>query len=755
MLKKKMLRDILNYKVQFISIFIMAFIGAFVFTGLVGESSGFETTIDHYYNETNLADGWIYSDNLVDLFLKQVDLLGATTGMERQLVVESQAKLNNDPHITLYFVENNTISKFYPVEGKKLDIDDSEGVWLDKSFADARSLKIGDTISFESNGITIEKKIRGFGYSPEYIYNVPPSSSAPDYAQNGFAYMSYKAFPGDVVPYNVLNVKFNGTPEIYSQLLSYRLDGYYTSFLPKSGQYSVDIISDSINQQRSVSYIYPLVFVLISLLILLTTMKRIISNQRTQIGILKANGFKNKSIMIHYLASGFLSATFGSLLGVISGPIVFHLIAHPSRIRYFKFPYWNFIEYHEFIFVIVVIGLLSIAVSYFSIKDIINEPPSTIIKPMPPKPVKSDFIEKLGIWKKFSFNFRWNYRDAKRNKFRAAMTIIGVIGCTVLLISGFGLYEKMDDSKNWYFDDVTHFESKLTIDDDASSSQIDEVAKKVDGDKIMESYIEVSTDEVNFGSLLVLNGTDLITMTDDNHDRIEIADDEVSISQKMADILNVDVGDTITCQIVGSNEPVKIKIDRIHASPFSQGLVMSADKLEEIGLNYTPTAIITSQHVNENYDGIESVIYLDDMIDGWDEMEETTQVIISAMIFSAVLLAIVILYNLNLISFIEMENDIATLKILGFKSSYLTKLLATQSLFFIVVGFLAGLPISYYILTILLPAFGNKLYLVPSISPTNMFLTLAIILAVSFAMNLYFSRKIKKIDLADSIKTFE
>jgi putative ABC transport system permease protein len=750
-----MLRDILNYKVQFISIFIMAFIGAFVFSGLIAESNGFETTIDDYYNQTNLADGWIYSNYLVDEFLEQVDLLGATTGMERQLVVDSQAKLNNDPHVTLHFVENNTISKFYPVEGKKLDIDDSEGVWLDKSFADARKLKIGDTIAFESNGMTIEKKIRGFGYSPEYIYNVPQSSSAPDYAQNGYAYMSHEAFPEDTIPYNVLNVKFDGTPEIYSQLLEYRLDGYYTSFLQRSGQYSADIISDSINQQNSVSAIYPPVFVLISMLILLTTMKRIISNQRTQIGVLKANGFKNRSIILHYLTSGFFSATIASALGVISGPIVFHLIAHPSRTRFFKFPYWNFIGYQEFIFVVVVIGLLSIAVSFFSIKDIVNESPSTIIKPMAPKPVKSDFIERLGIWKKFSFNFRWNYRDAKRNKFRAAMTIFGVIGCTVLLISGFGLYEKMDDSKNWYFDDVIHFESKLIIDGDAGSSQIDEVAKAVDGDKIMESYIEVSTDEANYGSLLVLNGTDLIYMTDDDHERIEIPDDEVSISQKMADILNVDVGDVITCKIVGSDEPVKIKIDRIHASPFSQGLVMSADKLEEIGLNYTPTAIITSQHVNENYSGIESVIYLDEMIDGWDEMEETTQVIIIAMIFFAVLLAIVILYNLNLISFIEMENDIATLKILGFKSSFLTKLLATQSLFFIAVGFIAGLPVSYYILTILLPAFGNKLYLVPSISLTNMLLTLAIILAVSFAMNLYFSRKIKKIDLADSIKTFE
>ena len=161
MLKKKMLRDVSNYKVQFISIFLMAFIGVFVFSGMYVETSSFETTIDTYYEETNLADGWIYSNYLVDEFLHQVYLLGATTQMDRQLVVNSHADLENNPEIVLHFVENNTISKFYSVEGNEFDVHDADGVWLDKSFADARNLKVGDEISFESEGVVIKKEIRG------------------------------------------------------------------------------------------------------------------------------------------------------------------------------------------------------------------------------------------------------------------------------------------------------------------------------------------------------------------------------------------------------------------------------------------------------------------------------------------------------------------------------------------------------------------------------------------------------------------
>ena len=265
MLKRKMLRDILNYKVQFISIFLMAFIGVFIFAGLTAETNGFENTVDEYYAETNLADGWIYSDYLVDKFLYNTYILGATTQMERQLVVNAQAKLTDNPEIILHFVENNTISKFYLLEGKPLDINDSEGVWLDKSFADARNLKIGDKISFKSNGVEIKKEIRGLGYSPEYIYNTPTYSVVPNHTSSGFAYLSHKAFPSDDMHYNVLNVKFDGSPTIFSRLLDYRLDGYYTLFQPRSNQISVNAVSDSMSQQSALTSVFPSVFILISM----------------------------------------------------------------------------------------------------------------------------------------------------------------------------------------------------------------------------------------------------------------------------------------------------------------------------------------------------------------------------------------------------------------------------------------------------------------------------------------------------------
>ena len=717
---------------------------------------GLEVNVDNFYNDTNMADGWIYSNYINDLFLYQVDCLGATTQMERQLVVDSIADFKNDPEITLHFVENNTISKFYLIEGKKLDIKDEDGVWLDKSFADAKGLKPGDNITFEFEGYEIEKEIRGIGYSPEYVYHASTSSVIPDFNKIGFAYMSYKAFPEDTVPYNVLNVKFEGTPENYNDLLSYHMDGYYNSFVERSEHVSVSQFSEEIDQHKMMADIFPVVFILIAMLILLTTMRRIITHQRTQIGILKASGFKNISIILHYVSYGFWLVLAGSILGLIIGPMTLPQLFTPSMSATYKLPSWDPAWSMNFVYVAALMVVLSLAVSYYSVKNISDEKPADTIRPKVPKVSSSGFVEKLAIWKRLSFNVRWNWRDAKRNKFRALMTIIGVIGCTALLVCAFGMYDGMNDLKEWEFNQINHYDSKLIIDEDATQAEIDKVADEVNGDKLMESAIEIEHDSVKkSGSLTVLNHTDLVTPTDYDWNKVEIGDDEVSISQKMADLLDVGVGDTVKWHIMGSDKWVKTKIDKIHANPTSQGFVMSADKLEDLDLNYSATSIVTEEHVNKTYDGIKSTNSIKDMTSSWDELTEAMWLLIYILIFFASLLAVVVLYNLGLLSFTEIEREIATLKVLGFKTRALRKLLLTQNLWFTAIGFLVGLPVGYYILAIMWESSGDSFYILPSISLSNFILSAVITFALSILVNLMFSRKIKKLNMVESLKSGE
>ncbi|WP_405304552.1 ABC transporter permease [Methanobrevibacter sp.] len=756
MLSKKMLRDIWKHKTQFLSIFLMAFLGVFVFAGVGGESVGLEVNVDNYYEDTNLADGWIYSANLDDDFVDKVNNLSPTTQSERQLVLDSVADFSNDPEITLHFVENNALSKFYLMDGEPLNISDGDGVWLDKSFADAKNLKVGDKITFEFNGISIEKEIKGIGYSPEYVYHASSASIIPDFNKIGFAYMSYKAFPMDNVPYNVLEVKFTGSPSDYNDLLSDKLDGDYNSFVEQSEHSSVSQFSEEMDQHKMMGDIFPVVFILIAMLILLTTMTRIIAHQRTQIGILKANGFKNRSIIFHYVSYGFWLVFIGSILGLIVGPLTLPQLFYPSMSATYKLPSWDPAWSMNFIYVAALMIIMSLIVSYVAVRSISKENPADTIRPKAPKISTTGVLEKLGFWKRLSFNARWNYRDTKRNKFRALMTIVGVIGCTALLVSAFGMYDGMNDLKEWEYNQINHYDSKLVIDEEASISEIDSVADEVDGDKLMESAIEIEAGSTKkSGSLLVLNDTDLVTPTDYDWNKVEIADDEISISQKMADLLGVGIGDTVKWHIMGSDKWVNVTIDKIHADPISQGFIMSKDKLEDLGLNYTPTSIVTSEHVDKNFSAIKSTSSMKDMTSSWDELTESMWLLIYILIFFASLLAVVVLYNLGLLSFTEIEREIATLKVLGFKTGALRKLLLTQNLWFTAIGFILGLPVGYYILAIMWQSSGDSFYVLPSISITNFILTAVITFTLSILVNLMFSGKIRKLDMVESLKGVE
>ena len=756
MLAKKMIRDIKNHKIQFISIFLMAFLGIYVFVGFGAESFGFVETAGEYYNETNLADGWIYASNLNGDFQDDVNSLSLTKDSERQLVVNSIADFDNDPDITLHFLEDDDISKFYLVKGSEFNLSDGEGVWLDTRFADAKNLTVGDNITFEFNGIEVEKEIKGLGYSPEHLYQTSDSSMIPDYNKLGFAYMSYKAFPMDEVPYNVLLVKYDGNSSAYEKQLDNDLDRDYSSFLPRAQHPSFAEFQDETEQHQMMTDVIPLIFIIISMLTLLTTMTRIINSQRTQIGVLKALGFKNRTIMFHYISYGFWMVLAGTILGFVLGPLTLPQIMFDEMSSLYSIPNWIVGFDMSFIIVSVLMVGLSAVISYLACRNIVNESPSSAIRPKVPKITTTGFIERFSFWKKSSFNVRWNYRDAKRNKFRSLMSIVGVLACTLIIVASFGCMDGFDEMKEWSYEDINHYSSKLVLEENATESQIDNIVEEVDGERFMESSIEIKANDIKkSGVITVLDDNELYTPTDDNKNPINISDNEISISKKMAQLLDVKVGDTVKWYIMDSDKWVSTKIDNIHSDPTSQGIILTKEKLEDLGLNYTETSIISSQEVKDNFTGVKTVFSMDSLTDSWDEMMESSMSIIYLLAAFAAILSVIVLYNLGLLSFTEIKREFATLKVLGFKSSHLRKLLLTQNLWFTTIGFLIGVPLGRETLQYLWGTMGDSFYLKATISIKTLVITFLITYVVSILVNLMFSGKIKKLNMVESLKDNE
>ncbi|MDR1721907.1 MAG: ABC transporter permease [Methanobrevibacter sp.] len=589
--------------------------------------------------------------------MKKLESIDNNSEIERQLVVESVLDKKGDPIVGLHFIEKNQISKMIVVDGEDFDLNDKDGIWLDKRFADANSLCVGDNISLNFNNLSITKEIKGLVYSPEYVYNPSPDGSTPDFKKDGFAYLSYKSFPSyydsvDDVPFNTALVKTNMSLKTYENDLDKELDGNYTEFLNSNDHISVNKFQSEIEQHQMIGDVFPIVFDLVAILTLITTMARIVSNQRIEIGILKSLGFKNNTIIKHYLSYGFWISLVASILGLILGPITLPHLFYPPMQTFYSLPQWNPSYDISFLYLAILMVIMSVVVSYLSVKVIAREKPVVSLSPKVSKSFKESFIEKSKFWNKLSFNFQWNFRDVNRNKVRGIMAIVGVIGCTALLISAFGMYDAMDDVKGWLYNDIDHYESKLTLDSGLSSSQINHIVDEVDGEEIMESSIDIKyANNKESAYLLVTEDDSLISITNADREVISIPSKGVAITEKIADRLGAKIGDKIKWHIFGQDKWVESEITEIYAHPSSQGIRLSKNELEDLGLNFTPTSIITKEKVENDYKGVKSISTKTDSIKSWDDLTESMMIMVYVLIFFAVVLGFVVLYNLGLLSF--------------------------------------------------------------------------------------------------------
>ena len=762
MLFKKMLRDFKDHKIQFLSIFLMALIGVYGFTGISGEVVGLVDVSTHYYEDTNLADGWVYGEDLDNETFSDIRNMDEIKDAQREMVVNTVANYSSDPDITLHIVEGKQkISKFHLFKGTDFDENDKEGIWIDKRFADGRNLDIGDKISLKFDGKKVSKTIKGIMYSPEYVYYIQEGSLLPDFSQVGYAYMPSKGADFDI-EYNTITL--DAYDELEEKDFKSKLEETlgqkaYVQFLPRENNVGVKTLQDEIDQHQMFSAIFPSIFVLVSILTLVTTMSRVISAQRIQIGTLKAMGFGNKSIILHYLSYGFVLSLAGSIIGLVLGPMTIPYLFYPTMSSTYSLPHWGPSWDISFFAVAGIIVLFSVLASFISVKGISDENPAETIRPKAPKIVSSGFIERTKFWKKFSFNERWNYRDAKRNKIRAIMSVFGVFACALLVMSAFGMCDSINDVEDWQYDQIYNFNSKLILNENITDSQLNNVLDETNGEGIMEETIELKyKGSKKAGTLTVMNQTELYRITDGNRNYIQLDPDGIAISDRMAEVLGVKVGDKVRWHVAGNPKWIDSEITETYSIPFGQGMVMSPKVFDKEGgddYNYSTNVVLTKKNVNRNYTGVNSITTREDIRKGWDTMTEALNIMVSVLTAFAVVLAVVVLYNLGLLSFTEIQRELATLKVLGFNSKSLRRLLLTQNLWFSTIGFLLAIPGAYILMGIMMGSTGDDYSFPINIYLWNFVVSFIITFGLSVLVNLAFSFKIRKVNMVESLKSNE
>ncbi|MDR0293004.1 MAG: ABC transporter permease [Oscillospiraceae bacterium] len=756
MLKRKMLRDMGRHKTQFISIFLMAFLAVFIYAGVGAEWRGLQKSADKFYAQANLADAFLYASGFTDEQAEAVGNIPGVTAVERRLELSAAADFENAPALTLYFVEKNEISKLYLLEGAGFDREDGDGIWLDKRFADAHNVTPGDKIGLTPGGAKLTKTVRGLIYSAEQVFEYGGETLTPNFENFGYAYLSAKAFPAPgMLTYGTLLVTADSAEGLEDQI-SAALDGKYGVYLEQKDHPSVSMFTNETAQHKMMGDIFPVVFLLIALLTMTTTMTRIVTNQRIQIGTLKALGFKQNVILRHYISYGFFLALLGAAAGLITGPVSLPYLFYPSMSSFYTLPEWKPVYAPAFCWVSLALVLLCAAVSWLACHKLLRDTPADTLRPKAPKTFRHGLLERTRLWRRLGFNAQWNIRDASRNRVRSLMAVVGVFGCTALVVCALGMNDCMADLKVWQFETVNRYESKLTLSETATREQTGAIIAAVHGEAVMEGQAEIrAKGEKKSCALLVTDHTTLINPTDVHLRPVTLPEEGVSVTLKMADSLGVRRGDEVEWRIYGAEGWTASKITAVYRDPVDQGLTMTRAYFEELGMTFRPTAILSAERVTEHMDGVDAVTSTAGSAAGWDDLTEAMYTMVYLLILAAAVLSVVVLYNLGLLSFTEMEREMATLKVMGLKSGKLRGLLLTQNLWFSAAGFALGVPGGLWLTGVIISFSGDEF----DFPITPHFITLLISFAFTFGLsvlvNLLFSRKIRGLNMVESLKATE
>ncbi len=371
-----------NNKMQFVSIFIMAFLGVFIYIGIGAEWYGMEQEYTRYYNDTNMADIWIYGENMNEKDVRDIRKIRGINAVENRLTLNTIGDFGNKPEIKLSYLGNQDISKMFPVSGRDYDRT-IDGIWIDDKFAKAKGLKVGDEITLKVMGLEIEKEIIGTVYHPEYVYQTASTDMFPNHYKCGFAFISEDFFPRSIALFHTeLLIKTDRTDfDKLEDEISDVLDNDYSLFMTRDDFTSCTTIRDEAAQHKVMGNVFPIAFLAIAMLTILTTMTRLVTNQRTQIGSLKALGFSSKSILLHYISYGFWLSLAGSIAGAIVGPLTLPYLFYPSMSEYYNMLHWTPKFSPYFISMVFISVAICTASAYFSCSSVLKDTPAETLRP--------------------------------------------------------------------------------------------------------------------------------------------------------------------------------------------------------------------------------------------------------------------------------------------------------------------------------------------------------------------------------------
>ena len=558
--------------------------------------------------------------------------------------------------------------------------------------------------------------------------------------------------------------------------------------LPSSTWYIFDrtnnqAYSDFIDATEGVSKIgdvFPVIFYIIAILISLISMMRMVEEDRQELGTLKALGFGNFKIILKYIIFSLLATIIGGLIGMAIGFKLLPNIIWEIYTMLFTVP--NFVaEFNlEYGLIGLIIGVICICGSSILVAcRQLKQMPSVLMRPKSPKMGKKILLEKWKFfWSKLNFSNKIVVRNLFRYKMRAIVTVIGISGCTALILAGFGLKDSISNIVTFQFENVLKYDELISLNSNTdveslinslqeNEDVVDQVTARMEttriynNDKDYEVTLTIANNIDELENVISLNDVD------NEYQKIELKDDEVVLSEKLATLLEVEKGDNVTFRNEDGKE-YALKVTAIAENYINNYVYMTKDTYENVFSPYETNVIflkiadLTAEEEDElrkeilNNASVSSIVSSENTVSTVSDMMGSLDAVVVILVVASAILAFVVMYNLSNINISERQREIATLKVLGFYDNevdnYITKENMILAFFGIILGLIVGVYLSHFIIT---TCETDTLMFVRQVNPLSFVYSATITIAFTLIVNLINHINLKKINMIDSLKSVE
>lgn len=552
----------------------------------------------------------------------------------------------------------------------------------------------------------------------------------------------------------------------------------------KEGNPGYKTFLDDSTRIDSLSNIFPVVLFAIALLVSLTTMTRFVEEERGNLGLLKALGYSNRDIRKKFMVYGLVSSGLGALVGTIIGhtflPIaVFNAYTASStfsNLRLTLSPLWTIVAF-------AIAIACSLLPAYWVVRMELKEVPASLFLAKVPKAGSRILLEKINfIWKRMSFTYKVTARNLFRYKKRMLMTIFGVAGCTALLVMGFGIRDSISGLSNKQFGQILHYDmitieknkvndkEKEEIDKELASSEIENYLPIAFENLTKEASGKLEKQEVN---LIATNRSDDLSKyislkSRKNSQKIELNNSGAVLSEKFAELLDLKVGDSLTLKD-SENQPHKIKVaaitemymghyifmnQSVYQKVFKKDFVTNAQLIKLKNASTNNIQKMSAQFMQE--DGIQAVSQNSDLKKVIESFMYGINSVMIVLITCAILLAIVVIYNLTNINVSERIRELATIKVLGFYDREVTLYIYRETILLSFLGILVGFGLGDYFHQVIMNQLSaDQIMFAPGLLWTNLLLSAAITFATTLLLAIVVHFKLKAVDMLGALKSVD